>query len=525
MEQTVKEKGVDIVAVQELPRMATTYEGRWEGYDFLFSKGSIPHAALIFNSKLKFKALERTGLRVCGAKVWFSNFSFSVLSSYLRHTSGEGLAELSDFLRISRQNSTGVFLCSDSNAHSPLWGPPSVTSDVVGKNLEELFAQENLLVLNHSGSPPTFRGDSGQTSWIDITAVTPNLVPRVFSWQVEEDMEVASDHIPIITRLWGNPMHTAVRRIRDWSKVNWEAFRDALTIRLGKCPTTPLQSPAEVDRMVSFLSEGMQGAITECVPWKRICPLSQPGWTPEITLLRRGMKRMRRRWMKTRRVTDRERYLMARKKFRHRLAETRQEAWRDLCSRTSTSDYWSLYKKVTRAAGGLVVEDLSLRGKTAATDEEKAAMLAETFFPPLPPAGADSRTEAIEHAWSTHRPPGPNEVEPSSLVEIDSAIRRLRAKAAAGLDGIPAVCIKRTRFILRPWLLSICNGSLHLAYFPRDWRRTKTFALRKPGKNSYDTPRAYRPISLVSNLGKILEIVMNRRIMRRLESRRALAPY
>ena len=525
LERTVKEKRIDIVAAQELPMVAMTHAGRWDGYDFLFTKGSLPHAALIINSKLKFKALERIGRRVCGVEICFPSFSFAVLSSYLRHTTGEGLAELSDFLRFSRRNCTDVFLCSDSNAHSPLWGPPSVSSDVVGKKLEELFAQENMLVLNHSDSPPTFRGDSGQTSWIDVTAATPSLVPKVLSWQVAEDMEVASDHIPIITRIWGNPVHGMVRRVRDWSRVNWEAFRDALIARLGRCPETALQSPAEVDHAVSFLTEGMQGAIAECVPVKRICPLSKPGWTPEVTILRNKMKRTRRWWMKTRRVADRERYLLARREFRRRLTETRCEAWRNLCSQTSTSDYWSLYKKVTRAAGGLVVEDLSLGGKMAVTDEEKAAMLAETFFPPLPAASANSRTTAIEHAWCTHRPPGSEEVEPSSIVEIDSAIRRLRVKAAAGLDGIPAVCIKRTKFILRPWLLRICNGSLFLAYFPRDWRRTKTFALRKPGKDSYDTPRAYRPISLVSNLGKILELVMNQRMIRQLESRRALAPY
>ena len=525
LERTVRERRIDIVAVQELPRTATTLQGRWAGYEFLFSQGSVPCSALIINSKLKFRALERVGRRVCGAQIWFSSFSFLVLSSYLRHTTGEGLAELSDFLRFSRQICTGIFLCSDSNAHSPLWGPPSICSDAVGKKIEELFAQENLLVLNHSDSPPTFRGDNGQTSWIDVTAATPSLVPRVSSWQVNEDMEVASDHIPIITRLWGNPSHAMVRRVRDWSRVDWEAFRYALISRLGRCPQTPLESPAEVDRAVSFLTEGIQGTIAACVPVKRICPLSKPGWTPEITELRNKVKVTRRWWMKTGRVADRERYLMARSNFRRRLAETRFEAWKNLCSRTSSSDYWSLYKKATRTAGGLQVENLCARGEIAITDEEKAALLAETFFPRLPPAGADSRTEAIEHAWSTHRPPGPEEVESSSMEEIDSAIRRLRAKAAAGMDGIPAVCIKRTRFVLRPWLLRICNASLQLAYFPREWRRTKTFALRKPGKDSYDTPRAYRPISLISNLGKILEIVMNKRIMRRLESRRALAPY
>ena len=257
LERTVKEKEIDIVAVQELPMVATTYEGRWDGYDFLLTKGSIPHAALIINSKLKFKALEKTGRRVCGAQLWFSGFSCVVLSSYLRHTSGEGLAELSDFLGFARLISTGVLLCSDSNAHSPLWGPPSVSSDAVGKKLEEVFAQENMLVLNHSDSPPTFRGDSGQNSWIDVTAVTPSLVHRVFSWQVVEDMEVASDHIPIITRLWGNSPRMMVRQVHDWNKVDWEAFRYALTTGLGRCPETPLQSSAEVDHAVSLLMEGV----------------------------------------------------------------------------------------------------------------------------------------------------------------------------------------------------------------------------------------------------------------------------
>ena len=51
LERTVKEKEIDIVAVQELPMVATTYEGRWDGYDFLLTKGSIPHATLIINSK------------------------------------------------------------------------------------------------------------------------------------------------------------------------------------------------------------------------------------------------------------------------------------------------------------------------------------------------------------------------------------------------------------------------------------------------------------------------------------------
>ena len=66
---------------------------------------------------------------------------------------------------------------------------------------------------------------------------------------------------------------------------------------------------------------------------------------------------------------------------------------------------------------------------------------------------------------------------------------------------------------------------LSLAYFPKAWRRVKVIALTKPGKDAYDTPRAYRPIRLLSNVGKILEALMNYRIMRRLERHHALTPF
>lgn len=37
--------------------------------------------------------------------------------------------------------------------------------------------------------------------------------------------------------------------------------------------------------------------------------------------------------------------------------------------------------------------------------------------------------------------------------------------------------------------------------------------LRKPGKPDYLVPRAYRPISLLNTLGKLLEIVIARRLL------------
>lgn len=47
--------------------------------------------------------------------------------------------------------------------------------------------------------------------------------------------------------------------------------------------------------------------------------------------------------------------------------------------------------------------------------------------------------------------------------------------------------------------------------------------LRKPGKPDYSTPGAYRPISLLNTLGKILEAVIARRLSYLAEKHNLLA--
>lgn len=46
--------------------------------------------------------------------------------------------------------------------------------------------------------------------------------------------------------------------------------------------------------------------------------------------------------------------------------------------------------------------------------------------------------------------------------------------------------------------------------------------LRKPGKRDYSVPSAYRPISLLDTLGKLLEAVIARRLSLFIESYRLL---
>ena len=129
------------------------------------------------------------------------------------------------------------------------------------------------------------------------------------------------------------------------------------------------------------------------------------------------------------------------------------------------------------------------------TDEEKDQMLTTTFFSPLP-AATSPKQERIEHAWSTHRPPGPEDSELVIPLEVHSAIRAMHMDAALGLDGILVICLKTFCNILLPCLRQIFSNSLGVACFPKKWRIAKVLVLCKLGKASYMTPQSYQSISI-----------------------------
>ena len=70
------------------------------------------------------------------------------------------------------------------------------------------------------------------------------------------------------------------------------------------------------------------------------------------------------------------------------------------------------------------------------------------------------RQDAIDHAWSTARPPGVFEGGRVTAGEVIRAVRRARTGAAPGLDGIPVRVLQRCIYTLLPWLMRVFSGSL-----------------------------------------------------------------
>ena len=66
--------------------------------------------------------------------------------------------------------------------------------------------------------------------------------------------------------------------------------------------------------------------------------------------------------------------------------------------------------------------------------------------------------------------------------------------------------------VIQDQIVRLFNSSLEQGLLPSQWKEVRIIPLRKPGKRKYTDPKAWRPISLLSTLGKILEAVLAERI-------------
>ena len=108
--------------------------------------------------------------------------------------------------------------------------------------------------------------------------------------------------------------------------------------------------------------------------------------------------------------------------------------------------------------------------------------------------------------------------------EIKDALRRTSNWKAPGVDNLPAGFLKACGEPLFSILAKIATASFQIGFFPQEFKHAKIIVLQKSGKtpDTYQTPRGYRPIALLSNLGKAIEAVLAMRIIRLAEKHQLL---
>ncbi|KAJ0173854.1 hypothetical protein K1T71_011003 [Dendrolimus kikuchii] len=101
-------------------------------------------------------------------------------------------------------------------------------------------------------------------------------------------------------------------------------------------------------------------------------------------------------------------------------------------------------------------------------------------------------------------------------VEINSIILSLKNSSACGWDGIPTSVVKGARHIIVPYFTKLCNLCIEKGIFPDIYKMSLIHPIYKDGDRK--EINNYRPISMLPVLSKILEKLLNKRLMIFLEN-------
>ena len=111
--------------------------------------------------------------------------------------------------------------------------------------------------------------------------------------------------------------------------------------------------------------------------------------------------------------------------------------------------------------------------------------------------------------------------EAISMEEVELAIRQLKYKKTPGPDGVTNDMIKNFGLLTKRTLLKLFTESWKTGTVPAMWKKATIIPIHKKEKDKKN-PNSYRPISLLSCLGKLLEKVINRRLLSFLEDNNVL---
>ena len=104
---------------------------------------------------------------------------------------------------------------------------------------------------------------------------------------------------------------------------------------------------------------------------------------------------------------------------------------------------------------------------------------------------------------------------PISADEVKHFIKTMKKKAP-GESKIGYQIIKQLPANILEYILAVFNASLASGYFPKQFKSAILKLLPKEGKDA-TLPQNYRPISLLDNIGKIFEKIINTRLRQFLE--------
>jgi len=407
---------------------------------------------------------------------------------------------LHKLMKFCAENNLQAVLGLDCNAHHVVWG--SSDTNKRGECLLEFILNYNLEILNE-GNEPTFI-TSNRSEVIDITIATPLISKNIKNWRVD-GRPSGSDHQNI--RFILNSNIGLERRFRDPMRTNWKKFQEEL-VGLTELGNKPIRDNYDLEVTVECLHNRILDSYNNNCPirTKRTKPQC-PWWNNSLETERAKVRRL---FNKAKKNGEWENYKMALTNYNKQIRKSKQDSWRKFCEEIDSISEGARLQRLLRRDEPILIGTLKDEDDNLAnTGKEVMEIMAKTHFPGCRDIYSNEGQHFIgsikrvtRDQWTYAK----NTLNPNN---VRWAITTFKPLKSPGPDGIMPIMIQKAGETIIPVLTRIYRASLALGHIPKIWQKTRIVFIPKPGKNSYDQAKSFRPISLSSFFLKIMEKIID----------------
>jgi hypothetical protein len=358
------------------------------------------------------------------------------------------------------------------------------------------------------------RPDGKYSTTIDLVFASPDLVrPTMDNTPACRILNVPgfdTDHRVITTSFPVIP-EPASGSFFQWRKINAAEYQAAMRVALESAQFPPLDTVEAIDKhtekIFNTIFEVVKCNVKICDRFHRRAALkSDPDVLREV---RREMELLKQHQAENSHDTERA-WREAHEAVRKLQQDLRKRRYRDYAA-SEEHDIHSKMKQTSRwsAPQSLGIECLMVNGEEHRTPEAKSEVMKSVLF---------KETSDIDKTAPVHTVPGPSKesVAMNDLClrtdELKKVIQALPARRSAQPDGVGNIAYKLAADEIIPHLDHLFTACLRLSYHPKHFKHANTILLRKPDKEDYTDPKSWRPIALLSCMGKILERIMTNRL-------------
>lgn len=320
-----------------------------------------------------------------------------------------------------------------------------------------------------------------------------------------------------------------------FNKANWEAYKYLSEVELTALELNKMEDidecNGEICKVLYEVTDKIIGKKGQCKKRKAV-----PWWTDQCSDAIHNRNKAFRKIKKSYLFEDFIKYKKAQAEVRRIVRGAKKKYWRDWCTtigdNIDVSEVWGSIRKMGGIYRNQTLPVLKNdEGRIAVTDNEKAEMLAKVF---VKVHSDDNVSEDIKKSRNQNKNKYPDLMmkrSPSgdaldadfTMYELKMALGGVK-HSSPGKDDICYVMIQHLSDRSLNIILNLFNKVWNAGKIPSSWKHGIIVPVGKPGKDK-SNPINYRPIALTSNLCKLMEKMIIRRLNYILEIKGLISPY